>query len=88
MSGAGVSARAYPGGGFTDWFLPSKEELNAMYGYKGSIVDTAKYGFATNSYWSSSQFDTSRAWTQSWLNSFQSDFGKSDELLVRPIRSF
>ena len=70
-SGAGVSARAYRGGGLTDWFLPSQDELNAMCNYSRTWTGTPStlactgaqngafaagtYGFASDNYWSSSQ---------------------------------
>jgi hypothetical protein len=89
LSGAGVSAHAYRGGGFPDWFLPSKDELNAMYGYESSIVDTAKYGFASHYYWSSSQTTVIGAWGQGLVNGSDFNFNKNDtSLRVRPVRAF
>jgi hypothetical protein len=95
--GAGNSARAYTGGGFMDWFLPSLGELNAMYLYETSIVNTTDYGFAGANYWSSSQYTDpavvppviSFAWGQFFVNGSQATGGKDMmTVLVRPIRAF
>ena len=52
---AGV-ARAYAGGGYSDWYLPSKDELGILYGNRAAIG-----GFNAVGYWSSSEFDAGRA---------------------------
>jgi hypothetical protein len=41
-------ARDYDGGGYTDWFLPSKDELSQLYVNRAAIG-----GFDNNNYWSS-----------------------------------
>lgn len=63
-SGAANSATApvYSGGGYNDWFLPSKDELNAMYTYSKVVgFNAVTYGFVSDYWWSSSQFDTGTA---------------------------
>ena len=82
--------------GYSDWFLPSKDELNQMYLNKFYIDSIAlSYGgtpFTTNYYWSSSQtkskheFDTS--WGQYFGNGFQYGYDKSSNCGVRAIRAF
>jgi hypothetical protein len=71
--------------GLTDWYLPSKDELNEMYLQKEKIG-----GFDTTSnYWSSSQYTPETAWMQFFLNGTQSDLGGKDQLYkVRPIRTY
>ena len=90
-SGAAVSARAYTGGGQTDWFLPSKDLLNEMYDYKGSIVDTATYGFESAFYWASSEYApaaASNADMLSFSNGSPASDGKGSAKYVRPVRAF
>ena len=48
--------------GYSDWFLPSKDQLNAMY------KNRAYYNFQYNYYWSSTQYDQDLAWTQNMGN--------------------
>ena len=44
---------------YTDWFLPSKDELDLMY---DNLQSFAVGGFAYAYYWSSSESDSYNAW--------------------------
>jgi hypothetical protein len=87
-------AKDYSGGGYTDWFLPSKDELNEMYLNKASIDATAFSNggsdFAVNFYWSSTEYDASHAWGQAFTNGNQNlnFYGKFSALYVRAVRAF
>ncbi len=75
----------YTYGGYDDWFLPSKEELNLIY------VNLYKQGlgsFASNGYWSSSESDCKFAWYQDFSNGNQSAIFVENYNCVRPIRAF
>ena len=68
-------------GGYSDWFLPSKYELNAMYQKK-----TAIGGFSLACYWSSTESSSNYAWNQGFSYGTQYDDGKSYSLRVRCVR--
>jgi hypothetical protein len=70
-------------GVFSDWFLPSKDELNEMYLNKAAIG-----GFANNAYWSSTEAGNSNAWRQSFGNGYQYASDKGFDYDVRAVRAF
>ena len=78
--------------GFSDWFLPSKDELNQMYVNKALIDATALANggttFVTSNYWSSTQDDSIKAWDQSFNNGNQGAGNKNDMFYVRSVRAF
>ena len=76
-------ARDYNGGGYTDWFLPSKDELNQLYENK-----TAISGFTDAWYWSSTEFNNDVAWLQIFSNGNQNDDIKANTYYVRAVRAF
>lgn|GEM_PF-1545709 len=81
---AAAVAVAYKGNDYTDWFLPSKDELNQLY-----LNKTVVGGFsATDSYWSSSELGSDLAWYQYFNFGYQSDVGKEAHGRIRPVRAF
>jgi TolB-like protein len=84
-------AQQYIQNGYTDWFLPSREELNLMY---VNLKQKGQGNFPTRrSYWSSSQSREGTAWFQDFDNSNQREGGvgnnyQIDAFHVRPVRFF
>jgi hypothetical protein len=68
---------------YGDWFLPSKGELNQMYGKRNAVG-----GFSSVIYWSSSEFGGNNAWCQSFGLGLQTNDSKNAPRYVRPVRAF
>ena len=79
--------------GYSDWFLPSKDELNQIYMHKTTIqLKSEVTAFSTTQYWSSSEsnskHDYDPAWGQYFGNGFQYGYDKLGIYSVRAIRAF
>jgi hypothetical protein len=88
---AGI-ARAYNGGGFDDWFLPSKLEINKMRANRATINTTAAENggsdFWESEYWSSTEIDINIAFAKKFYNGNPVEYYKSTGYYVRAIRAF
>ena len=101
-AGIAASLASATAGGLSDWFLPSKDELNQLCKYartqSTAVVDQAVRcastgtllpGFASFYYWSSSQVNSNAAWSQDFgIGNQDFGFGKNNALQVRPVRAF
>ena len=77
--------------GYSDWYLPSKDELNKLYmniGQGAPSPYTNIGGFANNYYWSSTENESDSAWYQIFNVAYQHYFFKSTSIYVRAIRAF
>jgi hypothetical protein len=83
---AASGCRALNFGGYTDWFLPSKDELMFMY---SNLASRGLGGFSGNAYWSSTESSYEYACFQSFREGKQFFNGyKIMPLMVRAVRAF
>ena len=75
----------YEYGGYEDWFLPSKDELNLMY---ENLHRKGLGSFAGDYYWSSSEYAADSAWFQYFSSGSQGGYYRNVECRVRPVRAF
>jgi len=70
--------------GYSDWYLPSKDELNTLY-----LNRTAIGGFVAAGYWGSSDYyDSYTAWAQGFSGGYQFSYSKNAAYSVRAVRAF
>ena len=67
---------------FTDWFLPSYDELYQLY------INRAAAGNSSAEFWSSSQGNNWDAWMQDFSGGEKITGYKNDSGIVRPVRAF
>ena len=107
LAAVAPTAAGYAGGlvcgGKDDWFLPSKDELDALYNVlaltDNDLTGSNSFGFTRGFYWTSSEYNNETAWTQLWVDGQQFDRekwlagdprkdGGYNSFHVRPIRAF
>ncbi|MBU8893571.1 MAG: DUF1566 domain-containing protein [Bacteroidales bacterium] len=78
--------------GYSDWYLPSREELNLMYKNKTTIDATATanggMAFETQHYWSSTEYDDGYSCLQNFSDGTQDVTEKGYLQYVRAVRAF
>ena len=100
----GIAARvaSAPAGGYSDWFLPSQDELNQLCKYarmqSTAVADrtvpcdttgTLRSEFVSSAfYWSSSQYDMTDARFQNFVSVGQGFEPKTSPMPVRAVRAF
>ena len=75
--------------GYSDWYLPSFDELIEMYNTIGNGSPEGDIGgFGNNWFWSSSEYGSSTAWVVNFNNGYTGGYSEYTTHRVRVIRAF
>jgi hypothetical protein len=97
---AAGAARAYLGGGKSDWYLPNNAEMNLLCQWARGVIQnvatvcsggSSNSDFVNRDYWTSSEFNGSIAW-RTWMSAGNQTPGEKNlvdsNYAVRPVRAF
>jgi hypothetical protein len=72
-------------GGYSDWFVPSKEELEALH----SVREQVDISFYEDNYWSSTESNSFAAWVKDFgVSGLTQSYGKLNTVYAIPVRMF
>ena len=80
---AALICSKYKGSGYTDWFLPSHNELKELYNQKNVVG-----GFEDSPYWTSTERDINYAWKLNFADGSWIPGAKFNPARVRAVRAF
>jgi hypothetical protein len=79
-------------GGYSDWYLPSRDELTILYQNRAAIggFANANFGGGFEYYWSSTEYNNnaSFAWVRDFGTGYNGNGGKNGYYRVRAVRTF
>ncbi|MDD7913212.1 DUF1566 domain-containing protein [Polaribacter ponticola] len=82
----------YIANGYSDWYLPSRTEMNEIYENReivnATAVDNEGDDLRINDYWTSSNRDQNYAWIMDVYNGKTTYKVKNNNFLIRPVRKF
>ena len=96
---AATVTRAFRGGGKSDWFLPSRDELNELCKYarqqttgntstQCTSANSLRTGFTSGNYWSSTEINGTTSYYQTFASGSRGARTKDERDSVRPVRAF
>ena len=80
-----VAASNHRGGGFSDWYLPTRNELDLLY---RSLRENRLGGISYDWYWSSTEITNESAWYRNFSGGRQGSANKTSPFRVMAIRVF